>query len=76
MKILSSSWKLWKKIAHKIGVFQARLILTLFYFLILSPAGLLYTLFKDALKIKSRLNSSWINKFKQSESLAELHQQY
>ena len=76
MKILSSAWQAWKKIAHKIGVFQARLILTLFYFLILSPAGLLYTLFKDELKIKKTFKTSWIDKNKQSQTLADLRQQY
>ena len=32
-------WERWKRIARKIGDFQARALMTLFYFLILGPTG-------------------------------------
>lgn len=34
---LKALWTRWKAIAHVIGDFQARLLLTLFYFLVLGP---------------------------------------
>lgn len=76
MEIIKTLWKLWKKIAHKIGVFQSRLILTIFYFTILLPAGIVFTLFKDALRIKTKRQSGWVAKAKQSETLEELRNQY
>ena len=32
-------WERWKRIARKIGDFQARALMTVFYFLILGPTG-------------------------------------
>jgi len=44
-KLLSDIWAGWKRIAHVIGRFQTRVLITIFYFLIISPAGLLGRLF-------------------------------
>lgn len=46
-------WRRWLDLAHKIGNFQARIVLTVFYFLILTPFGLLVRLFSDPLHCKS-----------------------
>ncbi|KKS97765.1 MAG: hypothetical protein UV73_C0005G0042 [Candidatus Gottesmanbacteria bacterium GW2011_GWA2_43_14] len=75
MGFLRTLWSAWKKLAHRLGVFQSKVILTVFYFLILSPFGLLYSLFKDELKIKKQSQSSWLLKKSQTESIAELTQQ-
>ena len=40
-KVLIASWQLWKRIAHKLGQFNTWLLLTIFYFLIISPLGAL-----------------------------------
>ncbi|MFH2050693.1 MAG: SxtJ family membrane protein [bacterium] len=46
-------WQKWKKIAHVFGRFQTRLLVTIFYFLIISPIGLIMKLFGwDPLKTK------------------------
>lgn len=44
--------KAWKGIAHKIANFQARLILSLFYYLILTPFALRVKIFSDPLQLK------------------------
>lgn len=49
--MLKRAWQAWKELAHKIGNFQARVLLTIFY-LILFPFGLATRLFKDSLRIK------------------------
>lgn len=41
MTFLKRVWEGWKSLAKKIGDFNARLILSLFYFLILGPFSLL-----------------------------------
>lgn len=50
--ILRRVWKGWKKIARKIGDFNARVILTIFYFILLLPFALLVKFFTDPLGIK------------------------
>jgi len=37
MRVLEATWAMWKVIAHKIGNFQARVLLSLFYFGVLGP---------------------------------------
>ena len=76
MKILKKAWGKWKVIAHHIGVFQSRLILTLFYFILLLPIGLVFSLFKDALGIKKQYASAWKNKDKQTATMEEMKEQF
>jgi hypothetical protein len=40
MKQLRRAWKAWKRFGKKVGDLQARIILTVFYFVILAPFGL------------------------------------
>ena len=49
---LRDLWQRWQKVAKKIGDFQARLILSLFYFLIVFPIGLIARMFSDPLSLK------------------------
>ena len=55
-------WARWMVIAHKIGTFQSRVLLNVFYFLILLPFGLGVKLFADPLHLKRRRGSHWIGK--------------
>jgi hypothetical protein len=52
--MLKRAWQSWKRIAHKIGNFQARVFLSVFYGLIVLPFGLAARLFCDPLHIKKR----------------------
>jgi hypothetical protein len=40
MTLLRRLWQGWKRFGKKVGDFQARLLLTIFYFVILSPFAL------------------------------------
>jgi hypothetical protein len=53
------AWEGWKRIAKKIGDFQSRLILILFYFVILAPFELLLKIGSDTLHVKSRSEPLW-----------------
>jgi len=75
MQIICTLWQYWKKIAHRIGIFQSKLVLTLFYFTLLLPVGIVFSLFKDVLGIKTEKQSAWITKVKQAETLAEMKKQ-
>ncbi len=51
---LKALWSAWKRLAHKIGNFQARVLLTILYAIVVLPFGLAARLFSDSLKIKHR----------------------
>jgi len=61
-------WEGWKKIARKIGDFNARVILTIFYFILLCPFALLLKSFTDPLEIKKKKHIGWHDK----ENITEL----
>ncbi len=51
-KFLERVWEGWKRVAHVIGDFQARVILTVFYAVLVLPFGLLVRLFADPLELR------------------------
>jgi hypothetical protein len=53
-------WQAWKRIAHKIGNFQSRVLLTVFYFIFVLPFGLGARWFSDPLRIKKR-PTQWLD---------------
>jgi hypothetical protein len=57
---LKKLWAAWKRIAHRIGDFQARVLLTVIYAVLVLPFGLAIRLFSDPLKIKNR-PAEWID---------------
>lgn len=60
MQFLRGLWAAWKKLAHKIGNFQARLILTVFYIILIAPLALVMH-FKDPLGIRHK-SPEWHDK--------------
>jgi hypothetical protein len=60
LSLLKRAWTAWKAIAHKIGNFQARVILTIFYGVLVMPFGLAARLFSDPLRIKQR-PTEWLD---------------
>ena len=44
----------WKKIGHAIGNFQARILLTVIYYVLVLPFGLVVRVFSDSMHIKRR----------------------
>jgi len=58
---LQAAWHAWKRVARKIGDFQARLFLTLIYMTVLLPFGLIVRFFGDPLRIKNPPHA-WIGR--------------
>lgn len=54
-------WQAWKGIARKIGNFQARVLLTLFYAVLVLPFGVAVRLFADPLRIR-RPSNKWLDR--------------
>lgn len=52
-------WARWKHVARKIGDFQARALMTLFYFLILGPPAMVLRWRSDPLAIKATTTRGW-----------------
>ena len=50
--MLRRAWRRWKVIAHIIGNFQARVLLSLFYFVIVPPFAMIVKLVKDPLRLR------------------------
>ena len=53
-------WEAWKDVAHKIGNFQARVVLTILYGVLVLPFGLMVRWFADPLRIKQR-PTQWLD---------------
>ena len=50
--VLRRLWEGWKRVGRKIGDFQARVLLTVFYFVILAPFAVVVRFKADPLGIK------------------------
>ena len=64
-------WQGWKRIAGKIGDFQARILLTIFYFIFFAPFALAVRFLSDPLAIKNKSSPSWGIKSQTEEPLTE-----
>ena len=61
--MLRNLWNRWKAFGQKIADFQARLILTLVYFIVVLPFGLLVRLLSDPLLVKGKAHKTmWLAK--------------
>jgi hypothetical protein len=70
-------WEGWKILAAKIGNFQGRLLLGFFYFLVITPWGVLMRLFGDPLRTKSRPTSSfWVDRSGEPPEIEGARRQY
>jgi hypothetical protein len=56
--VFKNFWEGWKRVAHKIGEFQSRFILSAFYYIVFAPFAVGLKLFSDPLRIKK--NQGWI----------------
>ena len=60
-QFLNRLWHGWQELGRHIGDFQARLLLTVFYFTIYVPFGLLTRLFLDPLQVRRGTANSGLN---------------
>ena len=51
MSLLKTLWEHWKVIAHRIGHFQTRLLLLIFYYVVATPFALALKLLSDPLRL-------------------------
>ena len=73
--MLKKLWEGWKRIAHVIGDFQARVLLTVIYALLVLPFGVAVRFLSDPLRIK-HLPSAWLNRSDERTSMNWAHKQW
>ena len=71
---LKKAWAVWKRIAHKIGDFQARVLLTVIYAVLILPFGLVVRWFSDPLNIK-KPPLRWFDHPHETSNLQQARQQ-
>ena len=73
---LTRLWKKWLPIAQAIGNFQAQVILTIFYFVIVAPLGVGLRLFADPLRVRKKAKSNFQRWEHPKETLETARRQY
>jgi hypothetical protein len=58
--MLRRLWARWKALAYTLGHFQSKVLLNLFYALILAPFGLAVRLFSDPLRLRRTEQPHWL----------------
>lgn len=76
-RFLRLAWQGWKRIAEKIGHFQARLLFGLLYLVVVAPFALGLKLFSDPLQLKKKLSPTWWREHpRQTLTLEDAHRQF
>lgn len=65
-------WEYWKKFGRILGKIQTTIILSLIYYLIVTPIGLIKKVFSP----KQNLNTYWLDIPEQKHNLDEAYKQY
>src|SRR5688500_12114310 len=73
----SHGWSRWREMSQKAANVQARVLLTIFYFTMMLPFGIVMGLLKDPLRIKQRPSGSyWVERKPTSGTLADAKRQF
>ena len=76
-QLWSGLWESWREIGGYIADFQSRLLLTLFYFTVAAPFGLLTRLTGDRLRMRRRpAPSAWTNRRRDDADPSDSHRQF
>jgi len=71
-----ATWERWKKIAHAIGVVQTRILMVVFYFIVVFPLGLVMKRSGDPLHLKEPGDSNWSAHHHEEPSLDAARRQF
>ncbi len=78
MKLLKILWEGWKKFALIFGEFMSGVILTVFYFVFVTPHAVIMNWFSDPLDMKGKPGSatSWQAKKSSMRDMKDAHRQF
>lgn len=75
--LLHKLWQMWGNFSKRMGNFQSRIVLSLFFFTVVSPFALAVKMFSDPLRIKYRGNEShWLPKTRTEIRLEQFRRQF
>lgn len=75
--LLKKLWQRWGSFSKRMGNFQSRIVLSLFFFIFVSPFALVVKAFSDPLGMKYRTNESlWLIKPRTEISLEQFRRQF
>jgi hypothetical protein len=74
---LRHSWEAWQDVARYVGDFQARALLTVFYFTLLAPFGFLVRTFTDPLHRRPGApHTEWLERRTKDVDMAAARRQF
>lgn len=73
--MLKAVWYAWEEMAHKVGNFQARMLLTLFYLVIALPFALAMKASSDPLALKQK-KPHWVERVRHAVDLTDARRQF
>ena len=76
MLTLKALWERWKKIAHAIGTFQARVILTVIYAVVLPLFALIARTVDDRLQLRRPASPRWLERRATASDLEDGRKQF
>jgi len=78
VSFLRRIWEVWKGFSRRMGGYQSRILLSFFFFLVVSPFAVAVKLFSDPLGIRYRSSSSshWLQKKEVKADLEALRKQF
>ena len=74
--MFKSAWKQWMRFALVIGNFNSRVVLTLFYAIVVLPFGLAVRIFRDPLAIRQKRSSAWTDTKHPTRTIEEGRKQF
>ncbi|MBI2910193.1 MAG: hypothetical protein HYX92_21330 [Chloroflexi bacterium] len=75
LNLVRRAWAAWLRLMRIVGHFQARVVLTVFYFVAIVPVGVGLRVFLDPLRLKRANGSCWLGRGRQDASLEEARKQ-
>lgn len=75
--LVKKLWRSWGNFSLRMGNFQSGIVLSLFFFIVVSPFALAVKMFSDPLRIRYRGNQShWLPKIKTKVDLEQFRRQF
>jgi len=71
-QLLRVVWSRWKAFGHALAAIQARILLFLFYFVILGPFALVMRVFADPLRLRRDGSTHWLERATAKEDFTGL----
>lgn len=61
-QILAALWARWKILGQRLATFQARLLLSVFYYIVFAPFALALKTFSDPLRLRPASSDTWLER--------------